>query len=332
MPIPFLIGAAVVAGVYGLGKGLDASEDFDKAKALIESATEIYTEASDRLNEVREETNSKIKMLGEEKVDVYQGNLDRFVDLFSQIKNVNLIDNIEIDNHEFNEDLLLEIKETNIEINDVLSGGISSISAGALTGFGVYGGVGALGMASTGTAIGSLSGAAATNATLAWLGGGSIASGGLGMTAGAAVLGGIVLGPVLAVGGSLYASKARQAKLDAESEYEKAEAAVVSLDAMSTVLWGVCERVDEIREVLEKANEEYFEDSLDTLDSILERGNDFSKYSETEKSEVHICCLLAQTVKNICDTPILDKDGEITSESEYLLEEAQEVFWAVEDM
>ncbi len=53
------------------------------------------------------------------------------------------------------------------------------------------GGATALGTASTGTAISSLSGAAAKNAALAWWGGGSIASGGFGMTGGMVVLGGI---------------------------------------------------------------------------------------------------------------------------------------------
>jgi hypothetical protein len=52
-------------------------------------------------------------------------------------------------------------------------------------------GAAAYGTASTGTAISSLSGAAAQNATLAYLGGGSLASGGLGMTGGAIALTGI---------------------------------------------------------------------------------------------------------------------------------------------
>ena len=51
--------------------------------------------------------------------------------------------------------------------------------------------VGAFGTASTGTAITSLSGAASTTATLAWFGGGSVASGGLGMAAAPFALGGI---------------------------------------------------------------------------------------------------------------------------------------------
>ncbi|MDF5718281.1 MAG: hypothetical protein PUP93_31545 [Rhizonema sp. NSF051] len=52
-----------------------------------------------------------------------------------------------------------------------------------------------VGVASTGTAISTLSGAAATNAMLAWFGGGAIAAGGGGMALGAAVLGGITVLP-----------------------------------------------------------------------------------------------------------------------------------------
>ena len=48
-----------------------------------------------------------------------------------------------------------------------------------------------VGTASTGTAISSLSGVAARNATLAWLGGGTLAAGGLGIAGGAIVLGAI---------------------------------------------------------------------------------------------------------------------------------------------
>lgn len=50
------------------------------------------------------------------------------------------------------------------------------------------------GTASTGTAISALSGAAATNAALAWLGGGTLASGGGGMLAGQALL--ALAGPI----------------------------------------------------------------------------------------------------------------------------------------
>ena len=64
------------------------------------------------------------------------------------------------------------------------------------------------GTASTGTAISALSGAAATNAALAWLGGGALASGGAGMAAGQALL--ALAGPVGwgIAGASIFASAA----------------------------------------------------------------------------------------------------------------------------
>ena len=73
--------------------------------------------------------------------------------------------------------------------------------------------------------IGALSGAAATNATLAWLGGGSLAAGGFGMAGGMAVLGGIVAGPALALGGVFLDSKAE------DKLYEALEQRIKLLDS-----------------------------------------------------------------------------------------------------
>ena len=69
-----------------------------------------------------------------------------------------------------------------INAAEVLGGLTSSGVAGVSTAAGVYGLVGTLGTASTGTAIGTLSGAAAKSATLAWLGGGPAVMGGGGVS------------------------------------------------------------------------------------------------------------------------------------------------------
>lgn len=62
------------------------------------------------------------------------------------------------------------------------------------------GSMGALGAASTGTAISTLEGAALVNASLASLGGGALAAGGGGMAAGAATVGVVGAGVGTAVG------------------------------------------------------------------------------------------------------------------------------------
>lgn len=77
------------------------------------------------------------------------------------------------------------------------AGRLVGITAGAAMVTGVYGLAATFGTASTGAAIGALSGAAAQNATTAILGGGTLAAGGLGVAGGGAVLGGLVALPAL---------------------------------------------------------------------------------------------------------------------------------------
>lgn len=71
------------------------------------------------------------------------------------------------------------------------AGRLAGITAGAAMVTGVYGVTATFGTASTGTAIGALSGAAAQSATTAILGGGPLAAGG------GAVLGGLIAAPAL---------------------------------------------------------------------------------------------------------------------------------------
>ena len=75
---------------------------------------------------------------------------------------------------------------------------------GALTGSAALSLMAAYGTASTGTAIATLSGAAATNASLAAFGGGAVAAGGGGMALGAAALGGIVTLGAVGAGYLIY--------------------------------------------------------------------------------------------------------------------------------
>ena len=81
------------------------------------------------------------------------------------------------------------IKETGeISKHNKAKAVVGATAAGAVAAAGTTATVAAIGSASTGTAIASLSGAAATKATLAWLGGGALAAGGGGVAMGVAVL------------------------------------------------------------------------------------------------------------------------------------------------
>ncbi|MGB3946140.1 MAG: hypothetical protein WBK76_04880 [Candidatus Saccharimonadales bacterium] len=91
------------------------------------------------------------------------------------------------------------------------------------------------GTASTGAAISGLSGVAATNAALAWLGGGALAAGGGGMSAGSALLAlagpiGWGIGGAAIIGGSLYARSKNKKIADEALEHRvKIEASTRTL-------------------------------------------------------------------------------------------------------
>ena len=326
MPIPFILGGiALAAGGYGVKKGVDAYDDFDTAKENNKEAQGMYDEAHTKLKKKKELTNNKLEKLGFLKASIYDESLDDFMDIFEKIKNIDFEDNLALGTlSNIDKQDILDIKNTVLEMKEVLGGGVAALGSGALAGFGALGGVGVLASASTGTAIASLSGVAATNATLAWLGGGSLAAGGFGMAGGMAVLGGIVAGPVLAVGGAMMAAKAETAKHDSFSNLEKAKAAEEEMDSACVVLDGIYQRSVEFIDVLEPLNEE-FEDCIEKMEEIVDKSVDYRTYSQSEKETIMITASIAKTVKNVCDAPVIDEDGEVTRKSKRVLKKARKL-------
>lgn len=103
-------------------------------------------------------------------------------------------------------ELYSKLLQNNVSIlvKDIPVGqGAAAVGAavGAAGAFGLFTLVETFGVASTGVAISSLGGAAATSATWAALGGGSLAAGGMGMLGGACVLGGVAT--AIAVSGAM---------------------------------------------------------------------------------------------------------------------------------
>jgi transcriptional regulator with XRE-family HTH domain len=121
-------------------------------------------------------------------------------------------------------------------LTESAAGGIAGVGVGAGTAAGVFAAVSALATASTGTTIASLAGAAASSATLAWLGGGSLAAGGMGIAGGTAVLTGVVALPMLLAVGAVLVWKGRRLRREAEAEAEKLDAAQQALDDVQAAL------------------------------------------------------------------------------------------------
>ena len=315
MPLPFLligVAAAVLGGLYGVKKGVDAYSDFDEAEDTNEDARDIYDEATNSLERCRDKVKVKLERLGRQKVTLYEETLTPFVAAFSRIKNVDFNDLDMPD--EFLEDIetdILDIGKISVQMSEAIGGGAGALGAGALAGLAAYGSVGLLGTASTGAAIGGLSGVAATNATLAGLGGGSLAAGGMGMAGGAAVLGGIVAAPVLLVGGLLLASKAAEAKENARSNLVKAESEAEVMQNAESAARAIGRMADQTRRVLQKLCGHLDKDVL-ALQRLVRVNNDYRTYDGGEKAVVIRAATVAVTLKNIAETPLLEEDGSVT--------------------
>lgn len=296
MPLPLILwgGAALLAGT-GVFKGLGAKSDFAAAKKIGTDANVRYQEAERLLGKDRAKTNRAFEKLGRVKLAIFNEQIKHLVEVIKRTKNAKSIlrgfeVNITLDEVKEMERLVL----ASLEIEKGLGKGVAT---GALAAMGAYSGVGALAAASTGTLISGLSGAAATNATLAWLGGGALYAGGYGMFGGAIALGGIVIGPALAVGGFMIASKAEQALTQAVAYNEKANTAIAEMEQIKIVLAALSVNAKE----LSKA-----------LNGVAQRFDAVKVDDSSDPAAFEAMLIVGKALKNLLDVAIMDEDGGAT--------------------
>jgi hypothetical protein len=333
MPIPFILGAAALAtGAVGVKKGIDAKNDMDLAKSINEEANRIVRKTEKSIEKAKDRTKTSIENLGRKKIELLSTSINDFIINFEKIKNINLKDSDGIDElRNFNPQSseFKELKKASFEAKEIAVNGLSAIGGGALLAFGTYnivmGGLGGLLVtATTGTALSSLTGVAATNATLAWLGGGALSAGGFGMVGGMAVLGGIVAGPALAIGGALFAKQAEKAYYDAQSNADKAKEFEEQGKTIVTMLSSISTRANNLRKLLNKLNK-YFVNSIEILKYGIETcGTNWNTYPDSMKNNIYICVQIAQTIKVVIDTSLLNEKGELMPESKKALKNGED--------
>jgi len=319
MAIPFLIGVVAAGGVV---KTVDALDDMSRAKNINKEAQEIAENATDRRERTRKSTNNSLENLGKTKISIMKDNMKSFVENFSRLKNVNFKNSVMLDElRGFNPQSrdFIDMKNASFKASELATGGLGSIAAGTLTAAGAYGAVGAFATASTGAAISGLAGAAATNATLAWLGGGAIAAGGGGLAAGTMVLGGLVAAPALVVAGLFLGSKAETALNDARANRDKARKYEQEVRNLCTAMDAIKEKTNQIDNLLKELDGKFYSALTNMVSAVRYFGNDFSQFSSTAQNDVMTAAQLAQTIKKVIDTPLINQDGGVSYEAQNLL-------------
>lgn len=313
MPFPLILVALGVAAVAGTGAGIAGAVNLSEANDIGNKAEALLKEWQKLLEAQRQRTNRDAQSYGELLLHVQTNTIQTFIQFLEAIKNkaqrdeyLRLLDSIDITPPQID-----KFKIEVIRAEEVLGTVLQAGGAGFAASTGTLGLVGLLGTASTGTSIATLSGAAAKSATLAWLGGGSLASGGAGIAGGTLVLGGLAVAPALLIGGFWLASKGSQALTQAQQYRAKVHRAVADMDKLiHTSLVPLQTRIHELKSLITELDQQ-----AQSALSVLNHRT-FSANSSRCIQQFQTAGLLIKALAEIARTPVLDNQGQITLASQ----------------
>lgn len=285
--------------------------------------------AEQELERQRGLTQQMLEKLGHTELTIYDTVVRRFAVIFEEMKNVELTELASEQAPPEIVDYDVSIRGIDFTAVDALTSAVVGGSAGATAGLISFAGVGTFASASTGTAIGSLGGAAATNATLAWFGGGSLAAGGAGMAGGVAVLGGLVVVPVLAVGGFVLHTKGKQALARARTDEREAGRAIAEMKLAREVAGQIAGRASRVCDLLERLAAPA-DERVAALEDLVERDADYATYDERDREQVRATVTLVKTLRALMDVPLITGDGALHPEAPSAINAASRVVRDIE--
>ena len=314
MPLPLILGiGAAIAGAAGVGAGIHGAVKMKDAKDTMKAAQSRHEKNQARMETQNKETTLDMDNLGEQELHIMKS-FDVFTDVIGRIQNKPEFkshnkDNVKIPSYD-----AAKLKDVSIGAG-VLLGGIGGAAAGTAGGFAAAGAttaaVMALGTASTGTAIASLSGVAATNAALAALGGGAIAAGGGGIALGTTILGAATLGVGLLVGGLIFS-------VTGSSLSDKADEAWAQMEKAEKEINRICDYCKELSKVSVEHHKsltrigERFIDEMSRLMKIVYIHNktDWNDFTSEEKTITENTATLVGILFKMCEVKIVMKSDE----------------------
>ena len=325
--------AALGAATVGAGltySGMTSIEGFSnsiEADEKIEKAKTIYKNINNKLEQAQNKTIENMQNLNRLKVDIYANEIMESIAIIEKIKNIKQTETT-ISEFKFNftPEEIKEVKKTSIEAKKITKGSLdrldtpvamSSLTTGLVANFGV---------ASTGTAISSLSGAAAQRATLAALGGGAVKAGGAGMAGGQVMLGGISLVPTAIIMSHKYAQSSEKKLTEATKYYSQIREEVGKIEG--TISWlenSVNIRIEEVHNTLDQFRSIYSKDILVKLRDVNNNRSkngqiNMAECTNDEKKAIVRSCSFITSMKEIIKAPILTENGLINEETKNILD------------
>lgn len=337
--------------------------NFKEARQVNAIAENEFEQARYYVNLSREHARKALEQYGYKKLEVYDKYLRNFLLEYYRIKGIDF-SSCQLEDSVYKQSISFSsLQETYYDYIDGLKKLVIKGDDRASIELMALGGDGSLAEAYISeTGISTVSEAAASNATFAFLDGRKIAAaaGKGGVVLGAAVLGGLVAIPALLVGGLALNAKSQKALIKAEQDLAQVNAFVSESKAAIAVLSEIKEQAEQLKSTLTQLSArlgkmtkelKFISDSQiqkrimkRTLQMIkkaimrilnkfgfsvpewLKRPMtvDFTKFTDSEKNHLLKVVSLAQTTKNLMETDLLSDEGTVSIESKDVLKNACE--------
>ncbi len=302
-------------GAVKIGKtisGVQAYQDGKAAKIAKTEADEIKAYIETENERRREESNKILDTFGRIRLDALHETVGKFIiylDLIkkkAKVKEYELMTSINITPEQ-----VKELETVNMNASTALKTlAVSGGNAIAVV-MGVPALVTQFAAASTGTAIASLHGAAATNAVFAWLGGGSIASGGLGVAGGMAVLG--TLTGVVALASASVVATAYFAKKHTEATQYLAD--MKEFKAKMELGWTILDNVNKRALELQDVTLQLKERCMQGLDQLADIMIGFDAQNMEHIKIFQQTAILIKSMSELAQVPVMDEEGNVSEMS-----------------
>lgn len=329
MPLPLILGiGAALAGAAGVGSSVHGATKMKEANDTMKSVDSRHKKNIEKIENKSYDTNKAMDELGAIELQILTG-FEDFSNTIEKIQNRPKF-------KKYNKDgitLPKYDKETlkNVSVGaGVLLGGLGGAAVGTAGGFAAAGAttsaVMALGTASTGTAIASLSGVTATNATLAALGGGAIAFGGGGMTLGTTILGATTLGVGLLVGGVIFNITGCKLSDKADEAYNQMKKAEDTINRACIYLSELEKTAIEFTHTLTVVREKYLQ-NFNVISDVINKMNkvDWNDFTAQEKMATENTVLLVGLLYKMCQVNLViksEKEGDMNTVNTYAVNKA----------
>ena len=308
-----LIGTGVVTGLAGLASAVRGQQKMKQARGEATHAEAQYETELTTTKQAVATTNDAVRAYGQRQEASLGAVVHRMADFLRRYKQAvaeranDLLHGVVIDTQRLD-----EFTDGRITAEGLVGHTAKAAAAGAATYSGIPIAVATYGSASTGTAIANLSGAAAQKATMAWLGGGSLAAGGGGMALGATALNFVTIGPTILVGGLVLNSNGEKALTEACRYRADVEESISEQEKLRNRLQLIDRRVEELESLLTDLTTR----GVAALDE-LEANEPFDPKEHAEPFRRALAYAIA--VRDVVSTPLLDANSELEPGTERLL-------------